>query len=113
MVGENGVGGSTWLVLFWLHRRQSIFLPLQRYLKILQLPGCKSRATMLVTILIAAIPLLALLLFHKIRYYRTKQYADIPQLQPSLLWGHLKALNELVKSNKPNLHVGKLPPKLI
>lgn len=61
---------------------------------------------MLRTILVAAIPLLILFLVHKIRYSRTTQYADFPQLPRSLLWGHLKALNEVIKSSKPNLHIG-------
>ncbi|RJE25349.1 Cytochrome p450 [Aspergillus sclerotialis] len=61
---------------------------------------------MLTSILVvAAIPAIAIYLYQKLYYLRFQQYAAWPQLQPSLLWGHLKAMNEFIESGVKQRHV--------
>ncbi|OLN86610.1 putative sterigmatocystin biosynthesis P450 monooxygenase stcS-like protein 3 [Colletotrichum chlorophyti] len=45
-------------------------------------------------IALLALPALLLYLYSAMAYRRFKQYAHIPQVKPSLLWGHLKAIND-------------------
>lgn len=58
------------------------------------------------TLVATIVPILLFYLWKKVTYYRTKQYAGFPQLPPSLLWGHLSTLGKLVKTNRPNIHIG-------
>ncbi|KAK1762225.1 cytochrome p450 [Phialemonium atrogriseum] len=60
---------------------------------------------MLTPFLLAAIPLLVVYLIREIHYRRFKQHADLPQLQPSFIWGHLKAFNEFLSRGSPDRHV--------
>ncbi|PYH46164.1 cytochrome P450 [Aspergillus saccharolyticus JOP 1030-1] len=57
------------------------------------------------TLLLALLPLLAIYLWQRLRYLRFNQHASWPQLPPSLLWGHMKALNEFVKRGEPRRHI--------
>ncbi|KAE8351569.1 cytochrome P450 [Aspergillus coremiiformis] len=41
----------------------------------------------------------------KLKYHRIKQYAAWPQLKPSLLWGHLKALREFIAQGERRRHI--------
>ncbi|KAF3015968.1 hypothetical protein E8E14_012832 [Neopestalotiopsis sp. 37M] len=59
---------------------------------------------MLKPILLAAIALLATYLYNKLRYKRLVQHAKIPQLPPSLVLGHLKTLDKLIKRGPADRH---------
>ncbi|ETS73855.1 hypothetical protein PFICI_14801 [Pestalotiopsis fici W106-1] len=59
---------------------------------------------MLRPILLAAIALLATYLYNKLRYKRLTQHAKLPQLPPSLLLGHLKTLDKLIKRGPADRH---------
>ncbi|KAJ5615091.1 hypothetical protein N7537_000205 [Penicillium hordei] len=58
------------------------------------------------TLIATIIPILLFYLWKNVTSYRTKQYARFPQLPPSLSWGHLSTLGKLVKTNRPNIHIG-------
>jgi hypothetical protein len=60
------------------------------------------------TLVATIIPLLLFYIWKKLVYYRTEQYAWLPQLPPSLLWGHLSTIDKLVKANRPNIHIGRV-----
>lgn len=70
--------------------------------------ACDWRATMAWTLVVAIIPILLLYLWKKVSYHRKKEYAWLPQLPPSLLWGHLSTLDKLLKASRPNIHIGWL-----
>jgi hypothetical protein len=55
---------------------------------------------------VTAIPLLALYLLERTRYLRLRQYARFPQLPPSLIWGHMKALDEVMGEGDRRRHIG-------
>lgn len=57
--------------------------------------------------LLALVPLLGLYLYEKLRYLRFRQYVNWPQLKPSLLWGHMKALHEFIVSGETLRHIGR------
>ncbi|RAH63904.1 cytochrome P450 [Aspergillus aculeatinus CBS 121060] len=57
------------------------------------------------TIFLALLPLLAIYLWQWLRYLRFHQHASWPQLPPSLVWGHMKALNEFVSRGERRRHV--------
>jgi leucyl-tRNA synthetase len=68
-----------------------------------------SRTTMLLSIIVLAVlPVLAVYLYQKLHYHRFVQYASWPQMQPSLLWGHLKKMNEFIERGVRQRHVGAL-----
>ncbi|RAH81452.1 cytochrome P450 monooxygenase, partial [Aspergillus japonicus CBS 114.51] len=60
------------------------------------------------TILLALLPLLAIYLWQWLRYLRFHQHAAWPQLPPSLVWGHMKALNEFVSRGERRRHVDRV-----
>lgn len=66
---------------------------------------------MLIPLLLAALPLLGLYLYNKVYHKRFQQYASLPQLPPSLAWGHLAAFDEYIKRGKKDRHPGKSSPK--
>ncbi|KAF7523611.1 hypothetical protein G7054_g11703 [Neopestalotiopsis clavispora] len=55
-------------------------------------------------ILLAAIVLLATYLYKTLHYKRFKQHAKIPQLPPSLWFGHLKTFDKLIKRGPADRH---------
>ncbi|SPQ25003.1 86680960-792a-4d7c-9e80-739f16b7838d [Thermothielavioides terrestris] len=60
---------------------------------------------MIATVVLLALPLVATYLFATIWHRRFRQYAGIPQLKPSFLWGHLRAIHELTTlQSRPGLH---------
>ncbi|KAI0165356.1 cytochrome P450 [Hypoxylon sp. FL1284] len=59
---------------------------------------------MLKPILVAALLLLTTYLYNKLRYHRFHQHAKIPQMPPSLPFGHLKTLDALIKRGEPDRH---------
>ncbi|KAK3309250.1 cytochrome P450 [Chaetomium strumarium] len=59
---------------------------------------------MISNILLLALPLALAYLFSALWHRRFKQFADFPQLKPSLLWGHLKALHEFTLKATPGVH---------
>lgn len=59
-------------------------------------------------IVLAALPALAVYLYQRLHYHRFVQYASWPQMQPSLLWGHLKKMNEFIERGVRQRHVGAL-----
>ncbi|KAK3686206.1 cytochrome P450 [Podospora appendiculata] len=60
---------------------------------------------MLERLFLAALPLLGAYLFLRLRYFRLKQYAHIPQLKPSLVWGHMKAVHEYALRLQADSHI--------
>lgn len=42
--------------------------------------------------------------YSKLRYARLQKWAHLPQLPPSLVWGHLRVFGEYVKRQKPGAH---------
>jgi hypothetical protein len=64
---------------------------------------------MLTPVLLLAIPLFVVYLIREARYQRLKRYASLPQLQTSLVWGHMKALYEFIKLAPKDAHIGSLP----
>ncbi|KAK3360452.1 cytochrome P450 [Lasiosphaeria hispida] len=60
---------------------------------------------MLARILLTALPLLAVYLFTKLRWMRFKQYGKLPQPKTSLVWGHMKALYEVISRGKEDRHI--------
>ncbi|KAK3328644.1 cytochrome P450 [Cercophora scortea] len=60
---------------------------------------------MLERLFLVALPLLGAFLYLKVRYLRFKQYAHIPQLKPSLVWGHMKAVHEYSLRQKAGSHI--------
>ncbi|TDZ32564.1 putative sterigmatocystin biosynthesis P450 monooxygenase stcS [Colletotrichum spinosum] len=44
-----------------------------------------------------ALPALLVYLYSAVRYRRFKQYAQWPQMPPSLVWGHLKVINDFMQ----------------
>ncbi|RSL74284.1 hypothetical protein CEP53_000392 [Fusarium sp. AF-6] len=53
---------------------------------------------------IAALSLLITYLFTKLRFKRFKQYAHLPQLSPSLIWGHMLVYDEISKHAQRDRH---------
>ncbi|KAJ5747086.1 uncharacterized protein N7511_008782, partial [Penicillium nucicola] len=60
------------------------------------------------TVLLGIVPLVVIYLWKTVTYYRTKQYAHLPQLPPSLVWGHLAAIGKLKNTHRLNDHVDEL-----
>lgn len=56
--------------------------------------------------LLALIPVLAIYLYERVCHLRFRQNAAWPQLKPSLLWGHMKALHEFIVHGEPKRHIG-------
>jgi hypothetical protein len=54
-----------------------------------------------------AFVLLVAYLLKEAQYRRFKQNAVIPQLKPSLVWGHMKAIHEVSLRGLPRQHFGK------
>ncbi len=50
-------------------------------------------------------------IYAKVHWHRFKQYDYIPRVPPSLVWGHLKKLNEGMSANpdEPDQMLGKVP----
>lgn len=61
---------------------------------------------MLKSILFAATALVITYLYNRLRYRRLLQHAKIPQVPPSLLLGHLRTLDELMKRGPADRHPG-------
>ncbi|KAK8137125.1 Cytochrome P450, partial [Apiospora sp. TS-2023a] len=53
---------------------------------------------------IAAVVIIVTLLYQNIYYRRLRQFAHLPQLPPSLIWGHLKHFNDFTKRGKLDRH---------
>jgi len=54
-------------------------------------------------------------LYSSLRWNRFKQFAHAPQPTPSLLWGHLRVINDQIQSfpDKPNRHPGESGTEMI
>ncbi|RAH60890.1 cytochrome P450 monooxygenase [Aspergillus piperis CBS 112811] len=57
------------------------------------------------SILLILLPLGVSYFISRIRYSRFKKYADWPQLPPSLIWGHMKALHEFIARGEERRHI--------
>ncbi|KAL3446037.1 cytochrome P450 [Aspergillus insuetus] len=57
---------------------------------------------------LTAIPFLALYLLDRTRYLRLQQYARLPQLPPSWIWGHLKTLDEVMGQGDRRRHIDQV-----
>lgn len=64
----------------------------------------QSTIIMLKPILFAVVTLLVTYLYRKLRYKRFQQYGRLPQMPSSLLFGHLKTLNSLIKRGEADRH---------
>lgn len=56
---------------------------------------------------VTAAALLLTYLYIVLRYKRFKQYADLPQMEASLLWGHWKHIYRFIQSGKQSGHPGR------
>lgn len=63
---------------------------------------------MLAQLLFAALALLVPYLYRRIRFKRLQQYAEFPQLPPSLVLGHLQTVDEFVKRSPKGAHPGRV-----
>ncbi|KAH6623878.1 cytochrome P450 [Chaetomium tenue] len=59
---------------------------------------------MITNILLLALPLVVAYLAATVWHRRFKQFANFPQLKPSLLWGHLKLIHEYTLKGPPDVH---------
>ncbi|KAK1834898.1 putative sterigmatocystin biosynthesis P450 monooxygenase stcS [Podospora conica] len=59
---------------------------------------------MSMTLVLVAIAALAAYLYNKVRHARFEQYKEIPQLKTSLVWGHLKVMNDFLIRREPDRH---------
>ncbi|KAH6611701.1 cytochrome P450 [Chaetomium sp. MPI-SDFR-AT-0129] len=59
---------------------------------------------MIANLVLLALPLVIGYLATTIWHRRFKQYAAFPQLKPSLLWGHMKAIHEFTLRERPKIH---------
>lgn len=57
-------------------------------------------------VVVAAAILIGTYLYSQLRHKRFKQYAQFPQLPTSLLLGHLKYVDQFIRSGKLNGHPG-------
>lgn len=57
-------------------------------------------------VVVAAAVLIGTYLYSQLHYKRFKQYSQFPQLPSSLLLGHLKYLDQFIRSGKVNGHPG-------
>lgn len=64
-------------------------------------------------VVVAAAVLLGTYLYSQLHYKRFKQYAQFPQLPTSLLFGHLKYLDQFIRSGKLNGHPGTCPDLML
>lgn len=64
---------------------------------------------MFVYISIALLAILAMSLYSRLHYKRFRQFASIPQMQPSLLWGHLHTFETFSQSGPRDRHPGITP----
>ncbi|KAF5012253.1 hypothetical protein FDECE_1634 [Fusarium decemcellulare] len=58
----------------------------------------------LIPIVVVALSLLVTYLYTTLRFKRFKQYAHLPQLPPSLLWGHMRVYDEFMKRGNKDRH---------
>jgi hypothetical protein len=63
---------------------------------------------MIASLVLLALPLVITYLAATIWHSRFKQFANFPQLKPSLLWGHLRTIHEYTLKGRPQLHHGRL-----
>ena len=64
---------------------------------------------MLVLLVLAALPLIGIYLYNKAYHKRFVQFASIPQLPSSLVWGHLQIFDAYIKRGPRDRHPGKSP----
>ncbi|KAL2169224.1 hypothetical protein VTG60DRAFT_6304 [Thermothelomyces hinnuleus] len=60
---------------------------------------------MVANLVLLALPLLATYLAATLWHRRFRQWANFPQLKPSLLWGHLQVIHEYTLRAKPKVHI--------
>lgn len=62
------------------------------------------------SIALLALPALLLYLYAAVYYRRFKQFANYPQVKPSLIWGHLKITNEFhQRRDEKGCQIGNSP----
>src|SRR5215469_11644321 len=63
---------------------------------------------LLLKIVFLIIPFVAFYLYRLLRWYRLEQFKDFPQARPSIIWGHLKVIHEIMQTcGHPGRHAGK------
>lgn len=55
---------------------------------------------------LAGVSLLSVYLFNRLRQHR-RRYANWPQLRSSIIFGHLKALSDVIAKGDKQRHIGK------
>jgi hypothetical protein len=63
-------------------------------------------------LILVAIPFLAWWGYTVAKKTRFERFKNIPQLPSSLVWGHMKALNEYIQAAGSGKHTGKSHPCL-
>lgn len=58
--------------------------------------------------ILLAVPFLAWWGYVWLKRARFEQFKSLPRLPPSLIWGHMKALNEYIQAAGAGKHTGKL-----
>ena len=63
------------------------------------------------SVFLTALALVAAYAYRKLhdKRFKDQRYAHLPQLPPSFLLGHLKAVDDCLPAGKPHAHPGKLP----
>ncbi|KAL2019162.1 hypothetical protein VTK56DRAFT_10034 [Thermocarpiscus australiensis] len=67
---------------------------------------------MIANVILLALPLVAAYLFTTLWHQRFKKFANFPQLKPSLIWGHMQLLHELMKRSPPGCHIDPVLAKM-
>ena len=62
---------------------------------------------MLAPLLSAALVALAFYLYTQLRRLRFEKFRGAPQLETSLVWGHMKVFNDFLTSSRPGAHPGE------
>lgn len=57
--------------------------------------------------ILATVPLLVWYLYAKLKWMRFEQYKNYPSAPTSLLWGHLKLINEFSQKGDVRRHSGQ------
>ncbi|GAB1313761.1 hypothetical protein MFIFM68171_03971 [Madurella fahalii] len=63
---------------------------------------------MIERLVLLALPLVATYLLATIWHRRFRQFGHFPQLKPSLFWGHLQAIHEIMTRSAPGLHIDQI-----
>jgi hypothetical protein len=63
----------------------------------------------LLRLVLIALPFLAWVAYSYVKRIRFQQFKNIPRLSPSLVWGHMKLINEYMVKQGSEKHIGMFP----